>query len=798
MKNKLLLFFLFFSIITSLKAENLNIESKIISIDKNSSKSIFENDVLIKTENGYEIKSNYAEYDKKKKYIILKKNVIAKDNKNNLIQTEFAEYDENKKILKSKGFTKIITSEKYIIESEDIIFDNSKNFIQSEKKTKIFDQDNNIIFLDNFKYQIETDIFKSIGFIEIEDKMKNSYKFSQIYIDTKNKEILGTDIKAFINQNDFKINDRNKPRVFSNSIKIDNDNNTFNKSIFTLCDYRKNDKCPPWSIQAKRMLHNKKKKTIYYDNAVVKIYDVPIFYFPKLSHPDPSVKRRSGFLIPSFFDSKNLGTGVSIPYFWAINKDKNFTLTNKFYGSENPLFSGEYHQAFRNSNFLADFGYTDGYKKNTAKKQAGKKTHFFSKFTKNFDGEKNNSSNLTITTQKVSNDKYLKLYKIKSTLVDFNQDTLENSINFTKENDDLYFNFNASVYETLKENYEDKYEYIFPDILFDKNLFSNNNLGNLDLQTNLKVNSYDTNKFSNFLINDFVWNYKDIKHKSGFMSKFLGNFKNINYETKNIDIYKEDPTSEFFGALGYLAKINLQKTTSFSEHFLKPKLLLRYAPGSMRLEKSGLRLDPVNAFSLDRLNSVNNFETGLSTSIGLDYNIKRNKSNFDFSIAQIINAEENDKMPDNSSLNEKLSDLVGSTKLELNENIDLKYNFSLDQNYKNFNYNEIGATINYENFKFNFDYILEEKHIGDQEYFKTKIDLVNKNNNLLSFETKRNLVTNSSEFYNLSYEYMNDCLRAGLVYRREFYTDSEIESENSLMFKITLVPFGSINGPSFN
>ena len=97
-----------------------------------------------------------------------------------------------------------------------------------------------------------------------------------------------------------------------------------------------------------------------------------------------------------------------------------------------------------------------------------------------------------------------------------------------------------------------------------------------------------------------------------------------------------------------------------------------------------------------------------------------------------------------------------------------------------------------------FDYLQEKKHIGDQEYFKTKIDLINKNNNLLSFETKRNLVTNSSEFYNLSYEYMNDCLRAGLVYRREFYTDSEIESENSLMFKITLVPFGSINGPSFN
>ena len=54
-----------------------------------------------------------------------------------------------------------------------------------------------------------------------------------------------------------------------------------------------------------------------------------------------------------------------------------------------------------------------------------------------------------------------------------------------------------------------------------------------------------------------------------------------------------------------------------------------------------------------------------------------------------------------------------------------------------------------------------------------------------------------SEFYNLSYEYLNDCLRAGLVYRREFYKDSELEPENSLMFKITLTPLGEINSPSF-
>ena len=73
-----------------------------------------------------------------------------------------------------------------------------------------------------------------------------------------------------------------------------------------------------------------------------------------------------------------------------------------------------------------------------------------------------------------------------------------------------------------------------------------------------------------------------------------------------------------------------------------------------------------------------------------------------------------------------------------------------------------------------------------------------KENTRLSFETKKDLITNSSEFYNLSYEYTNDCLRAGLVYRREFYKDSEVEPEDCLMFKITLIPFGDINSPSFN
>ena len=798
MRNKLLLIFstIFFN--TFLLAENLLIQSKNITLDKNDNTSIFENEVTIITEDNNTIKSDFAKYNKQTKFIILKNNIIAVDNKNNTIETDYAEYDELSKTFKSIGPTRITTSEKYIIEGKNIILNNVTQTINSDENTIITDRDQNKIYLENFEYQTKNSIFKSIGFTKVLDIKSNTYEFSQVYIDTKKKELLGTDIKAFMNDENFKINENNKPRIFANSLKINNETNSFEKSVFTLCNYRKNDKCPPWTIQASKMLHDNKKKTIYYDNALIKVYNIPVFYFPKISHPDHTVDRRSGFLPPSFSGSKNLGSGLSIPYFWALNDDKNLTFTNNFYIGENPLFLSEYHQAFKDANLMTDIGYTEGYKKITATKKSGSKSHFFSKFIKNYSGKNNSENSLAVSFQNVSDDKYLKLHKIKSNLVDYNETILKNSIDYTHENENIFFGFNSSVYETLNEDYDDKYEYILPEITLDKNLISSEKIGNISLLSNYKAHKYDTNKFANFLINDFEWSSNQKNFNTGITGKFLGNFKNINYETKNIDLYKKDTTSEFYGALGYLSEINLKKKVLASIHSLKPKILVRYAPGSMRKENSGSRLNPDSAFTMDRLNNFNSFETGLSGTLGFDYNIKSNKKEFDFSLAQVINEKENKKMASNTSLDEKLSDVVGVGNYKINDSFKVNYNFSIDQNYEQINYNELGTTFNTDLIKVDFNYLKETKHMGDQEYFKTKFDIAKSNNNVFSFETKRNLVKNSSEFYNLSYEYINDCLRAGLVYRREFYADSELEPENSLMFKITLTPFGDINSPSFS
>ncbi len=770
MKNKILQTLLFLSIFTHAIAENLNIESSSISLDKKTKLTIFKGDVT------------------------------ASDDSKNEFKTQYAEYDKESKLLKSKGSTTIITSEGYSLSGEDIIFDNKNFFIKSNKPALIKDLDKNEIYLDNFEYSTKNNFFKSVGKIKLVDSKNNSYNFSQIYIDEKKREIIGTDIKAFLNQESFKINVKNKPRVFANTINFKEGQSQFSKSVFTICDYRKNDKCPPWLIQANNMIHDKKKKTIYYDNAVLKVYDFPIFYFPKLMHPDPTVDRRSGFLPPTLTDSKNLGAGFGVPYYWNIGGDKDLTLTSKFFTTEHPLFLGEYRHAFEKSYFISDFGYTEGYKKTTSSKTAGSKSHFFAKFIKNFKGKNNSENIFELTSQNVSNNKYLRLYKVKTDLVENETDSLENTLNFSHENEDLFLGLKVSSYETLKDTYNDKYEYILPEIIFDKNLFTNNKYGNADFQSNLKVHNYDTNKFTKFFVNNIDWKFRNINYKSGLTGNFLGKIKNVNYEAKNTDEYKDDTTHELFGALGFLTKIDLfKKTDNDKTHYLTPKALFRYSPEHMRKETDSARLSNLNIFSLDRLDTVNNFESGSSATLGFDYKFEKdNVEKIDFAIGQIINAKENNRMPSSSGLDQKFSDVVGTSKFKLNDKVNFSYNFSLDQNYKDLNYNEFETSFNFKPIKFNLNYLEEKEHIGNQEYLKAGLEIVKGENGLFSASSKRNLITNSAEYYDLSYEYINDCLRAGLVYRREFYNDSELEPENSLMFKITIVPFGNINSPSFS
>jgi len=164
-------------------------------------------------------------------------------------------------------------------------------------------------------------------------------------------------------------------------------------------------------------------------------------------------------------------------------------------------------------------------------------------------------------------------------------------------------------------------------------------------------------------------------------------------------------------------------------------------------------------------------------------------------LGQVFSPEENKDMPSKSSLDQKMSDVVGEINYNFSKIGSIDYKFSLDHNFHDLNYNEISTSLNFSKVGFNLGYLEEQNHIGNEHYVNAGISLNFNNNNKLSFETKKNFKTDSTEYYDINYQYMNDCLTAGLVFRREYYEDSDIETNDSLMFVMTFVPFGGIKAP---
>ena len=123
-------------------------------------------------------------------------------------------------------------------------------------------------------------------------------------------------------------------------------------AIFTTCQIREG--CPPWTLKAE-VKHDKSKQTIYYKNSWIEFYDIPVFYFPKFFHPDPTVKRQSGFLTPSILESSVNSSSIQVPYYKVISDNKDLTISPRFYLNKDFMIQNEYRQVEKKSNFISDF-----------------------------------------------------------------------------------------------------------------------------------------------------------------------------------------------------------------------------------------------------------------------------------------------------------------------------------------------------------------------------------------------------------------------------------------------------------
>jgi len=128
----------------------------------------------------------------------------------------------------------------------------------------------------------------------------------------------------------------------------------FHSGVYTACEPCKDDpkKPPAWQVKAARIIHDQGEKMLYFEQASLEFYGMPLAYLPYFSAPDPTVKRKSGFLAPTFSSNDKIGAAVAIPYFWALAPNYDLTLTPMMTTRQGPLLEAEWRQRTENGAFL--------------------------------------------------------------------------------------------------------------------------------------------------------------------------------------------------------------------------------------------------------------------------------------------------------------------------------------------------------------------------------------------------------------------------------------------------------------
>jgi LPS-assembly protein len=135
------------------------------------------------------------------------------------------------------------------------------------------------------------------------------------------------------------------------------------RGVYSPCDLcKENPSAPPaWQFKAREIVHDQEMKLLEFRDATLELDGWPVFYTPYISAPDPSVKRASGFLMPGIGNSNNNGFHLTIPYFWAIDVDKDLTLAPRFTTEGGQLLVSEYRQRFGNGalSAIGSINYSD-------------------------------------------------------------------------------------------------------------------------------------------------------------------------------------------------------------------------------------------------------------------------------------------------------------------------------------------------------------------------------------------------------------------------------------------------------
>ena len=679
-----------------------------------------------------------------------------------------------------------------LVSADNLRYDRKNDIITATGRVRI-SQGDNVVLADKLIYNRRTKILVATGKVSVSRPGGETVFATRV--------VLTDDLKnGVIHQ--FRLLFPDNTRVAANgAVRVNGERDEMAKVVFSPCNLCEKDPtaAPLWQIKARKVVHLKKSRDLVYRDARLEVFGVPVFYSPYFRHPDPTVRRRSGFLVPTFGGDSRLGQFIKIPYFYVISPDKDITLAPLLTTKDRAAMFATYRQRFRKGAVIVDGSYTYVSRRNDLdQKIPGNRSrgHLFGKLHYDI----NRNWRFTFSGGGTTDDTYLRRYSVTGTDVLTTTPRLEG---FFGRN---YFSAETFVFQGLRtEDDFDTNPMVLPMVTYTAVGRPIRNWGRWHLNTSLvgvqRLEGTDSQRFSA----NTGWRLP-YTHPMGWQVTISGDLFLDVFLVNDVPRIGARSFNGFVSRIYPIGRIDWRypfvKEMGNVRNIIEPRAALIFAPTGLNSSKvpnedsQDIELDDANLFALNRFNGRDRVDDGTRLVYGVRTAFYGNRGGrTEVFLGQSLRISGARSIAVDPTFRDTFSDLVGRLQIEPSDYLSLSYRFRFDVLENTSRRHELTTSFGVPALRAFVNYVKFSGNGIDEPAGRSELAFA-----LRSQVTKTLMLFGSARIdlaqdggtrrWQIGAQFKNECCTIRATLTRTFFEDRELRPSTQVLVRITLKHLG--------
>ncbi|MGB8275446.1 MAG: LPS-assembly protein LptD [Alphaproteobacteria bacterium] len=685
-----------------------------------------------------------------------------------LITADQVDTDQSTGIVTATGHVEISQGERLLL-ADKVSYNQKTNVVSASGHVTVLEPSGEVLFADS---------------AELSDDMKNGV--------IKDLRILMTDNSRF---------------AAAGGKRVGGVETEMDKAVYSPCELckEKPSRPPLWQLKANKVVHDQRTKDIEYYDAWMEAWGIPVAYTPYFSHPDPTVKRRSGLLAPTIGNKSDLGFVYGQPYFFDIAPNKDLTLEPIITSNQGPVLSTEYRQRFTNGLLNLSGSVTEADYTNAIGVVSQNQLRGHVRGLGRFDIDDTWRAGFDLA--RVSDDTYLRRYNFQ------HQDVLQSRVFAEGFRDRNYFAVNAYSFQGLRaDDVNAQMPVIFPTIDYNFVSQPSRRGGFWTADTNLLSLMRDDGADSRRLSLLGGW-HLPFKTDGGHAFEVSLTAQADAYYVNDVQ-NPANPSGP--GLNGFTGRIFPQLQVDWSyplvrEHglvreLIEPVAALIVGPNGGNPDKipnedsQSFEFDDTDLFTRNRFSGLDRVEGGQR----VDYGIRAGAygsgtASTTAFVGQSFRFRNDSTFPVGSGLEDRLSDIVGQLRMTPNTYYDVSYRFRLDKDTLSPRRNEIAIGAGVPVFHVGAEYIFIDERagtggFGDREELALNVQSKITKYWSLAARARQDLKGAGTLTSGLRAIYEDECFKITADFIRNRTRDREIQPTTTILFRLVFKNIGEVKG----